>query len=138
MRTLLLTLMAAGALLAGCGKELDLDELDTNPFDRDYAGPDVIVKVVDSTWFNAIQGAYNYRMTYRVRTDLFPRSTAFYVSETASDDGIQHRYGPFNAVGPFVRTWTNVTDGEQFCLRVALEVDFSHTKTYDLCGTVHE
>ena len=48
----LLTLLSAALVLASCGKELDVDTLNSNPFDPEYAGPEVFV--FDTTYVQLV------------------------------------------------------------------------------------
>lgn len=86
MRTTLHLLCSALLMvgIAGCTKdELDVAELNTNPFDADYEGPAIFTVVNTSTSAYTIDGVEYLRLNVRVKvhTEYFPRATTYLVDQ---------------------------------------------------------
>ncbi|MFT3885897.1 MAG: hypothetical protein QM724_10850 [Flavobacteriales bacterium] len=128
-------LILVAVVTCSCGKDLDVAGLTTNPFDPDYTGPDLVVKVSDSTWY--ANGQEHFQLRYRVRKELFPQRTAYSIKVTRLDDGTQSVSAslPYGSLNVFTSQWPDAVIGTSYCVDVSVGTENSYARTYRICGT---
>lgn len=142
MRTLQRALFIGVLTVMACDKkEVDTASLNTNPFDRDYTGTP-LVQYISAGPADAYDDFGNfihtaYRIEFKVRADLFPHATAYSVqvhnltqggtttTQSLHSDGDDTFHGDFY---PYQA-------GQEYCMEVALVVNYSPTRTWTICQT---
>lgn len=122
-------------VMPGCAKdELDVAELNTNPFDPDYAGPAIFTYIGATTTTTIVNGQPRLTLNIRVQvhTEYFARITTYYVEQV--DGGLT----PSSSIPNDVLTIQipNVDPGETYCRRLYLYNDGVRGGGGDeICGT---
>lgn len=130
------TLIWCSALmLCSCKKdEIVVSELNTNPFDADYAGPDVFTFLDASSEVELVNGTPVRVLTLeiQVHTEYFGRPTTYFVSVDGSSNI------PSNSIpnGRLTILRSGVEIGEEYCPRLRLLNNGSFGAGNTVCATV--
>ena len=139
MRTITTIGVCLGLLvLTGCYKdEVDVAALNTNPWDPDYTGPAFIEVVDERTAGPFPGGVFNQELTIKVDLSVLPVSSAITLRVVDKATGIAFDPVPQQAPGSdtFEFIHFNVTPGVETCYAIAVEVQFSTTRSETYCAT---
>lgn len=128
-------LLLVPLLLASCLKDdLDLATLNTNPLDRGYEGPPVVVLEEEATMVNPVPGVPDtvYRQTVRVREDLLPPHTTWTwrVKDLGTNEVTDHDGGS----PTLTMTRHHAVLGTTYCYEYTLMVQYVGIRPYRYCG----
>ena len=135
----LLTLLSAALVLASCGKELDVDTLNSNPFDPEYAGPEVFV--FDTTYVQLVNipgGVIAYHVIcFHVKSELLPQGAGYSVraERVGTGDVTLLNPDPPNS-SSFKYLKVNPVAGVPECVRLSLFNNNSSARAEELCATL--
>ena len=124
--------------LTGCYKdEVDVAALDTNPWDPDYGGPAFIEVVDEQTVGPFPGGVFNQELTVEVDFSVLPVNSAITLRVVDQATGVAFDPVPQQSPGgsTFVFTDFNGTPGVEICYAIAVEVQFSTTRSETHCAT---
>lgn len=128
-------LLCAALMLCSCAKdEVDVAALNTNPFDADYAGPDVFTFLASSSVVELINGTpvRILVLEVQVHTEYFGRQTTYFVSVGGAGNI------PSNSIpgGRLTIRRTGVELGEEYCADLRLFNNGSFGAGNSVCTTV--
>jgi len=136
----LLTLATLLLLLSGCYKDnVDLSELNTNPFDRDYSGPAVFE--FEETFLQTVNiGGTNvlYQViVFRVKEELFlaPASYSVQLRDLQNEDP-NASATPVSPGSSRYRYQRAPAPGQQICLELRLANNQSGARAETICATL--
>lgn len=139
MRSLLAFAMLL-VLLSGCYKDnVDVSELNTNPFDRDYAGPAVFE--FQETFLQTVNiGGTNvlYQViVFRVKEELFlaPASYSVQLRDLQNEDP-NATATPVSPGSSLYRYQRAPAPGQQICLELQLFNNQSGARAETICATL--
>lgn len=127
--------LGAALLSAGCYKDLDLDELTTNPLDPDYSGPPLIELVgatTDIVYQDGVPTDTVLRQTARVRTEAIPDLTDWHLHVENPTEGSSADAG--NGVTEISTTTHHVVPGRSYCADYSVIAQFSQARIYTYCS----
>ncbi len=134
-------LLAACCLLGtGCLKDdVDLAELNDNPFDPGYVGPNVFS--FDTTFIEQVTGPPSFQrqvFQFKVISALFlaPQAYSVYVEDDLlpPSDPYVHQLPPGSDVLRYYRL--EFQPGQESCLRLRLSNNLHHGRAETVCGTL--
>lgn len=120
--------------ITGCAKdELDVAELNTNPFDADYDGPAIFTVISTSTSTYTVDGIEYQRLNLRVKvhTEYFPRATTYLVDQDGAPL-IASSSMPGNELSV---QFLNVDEGTTYCRDLYLYNGGVRGGGNSVCGT---
>lgn len=132
-RTLLLLPLLA--VLAACYKDdVDIDALTTNPLDPDYTGPAFITVSGNDTY--PVDTTYNQEVYVDVDASRFPGNSAYQLRVVDETNG-EVTLIPQDLGTPDAFTYTNfnVELGTEYCYKISVEIQFSHSREEGYCAT---
>ena len=135
MKRVLLLLLPVLALLASCYKDdVDISTLTTNPLDPDYTGPSFISVTGNDTY--AVDTTFNQEVYVTVDASQFPGNGAYQLRVEEINNG-DVTLLPQDSGTPHDFTFTNfnVDVGTEYCYRISVEIQFSHTREEGYCAT---
>lgn len=135
MKHKLVTLLISCGLLACHRNDVDVQALNTNPFDADHPGDNGLF-TVDSVWTYDPAGPYYAQcLKVTVHEDRFPAPTphAVYVIETGSGDTLSVA-GPLVGLGEGVYRNLGVTLDNTYCYRIELRVNGEGMRVEQRCA----
>lgn len=134
-----LTFVSIALLAMACGKELDPGTLNSNPFDPDYAGPDVFV--FDTTYTQNVvipSGVVTYQVIgFHVKSELLPDDARYSVQavQVATGDVSVLNPDPPNSHS-FKYQKVNPVPGVPECVRLSLFNNASSARPEQICATL--
>lgn len=138
MNKLLIPLVIA-LLAMSCGKELDPGTLNSNPFDPDYAGPDVFVYDTTYTQNVAIPGGIivYHVIGFHVKSELLPSGAGYSVRAErvgTGDVSILNPDPPNSSSFKYLKV--NPVVGVPECVRLSLFNNNSSARPEEICATL--